>query len=231
MTNFLPSTLLRWDWIIFTATTTAFVAHMYYNNNNSHKYKKSRTSRSTKQVSFQLDDATDGVQNIGMIHRSITEMIPSIDFRLSSPKIIGLLFAAKWCPDCTDIVPSIGRILDTSRVATSKSNDDDANDWIQIIYISSDSDEESIQQFKPKNMLHIPYDAIDERTRIKQLYSTCAAKEMKTLQIITRKHGIPALILLNAQTGAILAENAIDDVINPNNSEQQILDRWKQLLV
>lgn len=222
----LPTGLLRWDWVLFTATTTAFVAHMYYINNDTilSRTKKARSSRPMKQVSFRLD-TTNIRPTTTTIHSSLTDMLPSIDFGTSPPKMIGLLFAAKWCPDCTNVVPAIGKVTDAAA-----SNEDD-KDWLKVIYVSSDIDEMSIQQFKPSTMLHIAHSAVDERTHIKQLYSTCAAKEMSALQIPTRKNGIPTLILLNSITGTILSENGVEDVMDSATTEQQVLERWKQLLL
>jgi Thioredoxin-like len=216
---------LRWDWVLFTATTTAFVAHMYYLNNDTmlSRNKKARSSRNLKQVSFRLE-TTDLQQSPTKLHSSLTDMLSSVDFGTSPPKMIGLLFAAKWCPDCTNVVPAIGKVTDA--VAA---NDAD-KDWMKVIYISSDVDETSIQQFKPSAMLHIPHSAVNERTNIKQLYATCAAKEMSALQIPSRKNGIPTLILLNSATGALLSENGVDDVMDPATTDQQVLARWKQLL-
>jgi thiol-disulfide isomerase/thioredoxin len=221
MTLTIPAALLRWDWVLFTATTTAFVAHMYYLNNDSIllRNKKARSSRPMKQVSFRLDK-TEIQPTIPLLHSSLSDVLPSIDFGASPPKMIGLLFAAKWCPDCTNVVPAIGRVMDAVD-----------QDLLKVIYISSDTDEMSIQQFKPSSMLHIPHSAVEERTRIKQQYSTCAAKEMGALQIPSRKHGIPTLILINALTGTILSEDGVEDVMDPATTDQQVLDRWKGLLV
>ena len=226
MTVAWPAGLLRWDWVLFTATTTAFVAHMYYLNNDAIllRNKKSRSSRNMKQVSFRLDK-TDLQPTTTKIHSSLTDILPSVDFGTSSPKMIGLLFAAKWCPDCTNVVPAIGKATDA--VAT----DDDDKDWLKVIYISSDTDEISIQKFKPSSMLHVPHSEVNERSHIKQLYSTCASKEMSALQILKRKHGIPTLILLNSATGTILSESGVDDVMDPTTTDQQVLARWKQLLL
>ena len=221
----LPFGLLRWDWVLFTATATAFVAHMYYQNSDTilSRNKRARTSRNTKQVSFRLDSKDDHPTTIKM-HTSVIDMLPSIDFGTSSPIMIGLLFAAKWCPDCTNVVPAIGKVTDA--VAT----DDADKDWLKVIYVSSDIDEMAIQQFKPSSMLHIPHSAVNERTSIKQRYSTCAAKEMTALQISSRKNGVPTLILINSSSGTTLSENGIDDVMDPATTAQQVLDRWKQLL-
>ena len=213
----------RWDWVLFSASATAFVAHMYYNEAVLSRNKKSRSSRHTKQVSFQLD-TKDSQPPKSTVHSSISELLPSIDFGTSSPKMIGLLFAAKWCPDCTNVVPAIGKVTDAVAVG-------DDPDWLKVIYISSDFDEIAIQQFKPSSMYHIPHGAVEERTRVKRQYSTCAAKEMTALDIPSRKGGIPTLLLLDAITGTLIYENGADDVMDPNTSNQQVLDRWKKLLL
>ena len=222
----LPNGIFRWDWFLFTATTTAFVAHMYYLSNDAilSRNKKARSSRPMKQVSFRLDKSENQAA-APLIHPSINEMLPSIEFGASSPpQMIGLLFAAKWCPDCTNVVPAIGKVID------AVANGEEDRDWFKVIYISSDTDEMSIQQFKPSSMLHIPHSAVEERTRIKQRYSTCAAKEMSALQIPLRKNGIPTLLLLNAMTGTILSENGVDDVMDPATTDLHVINQWKKLL-
>lgn len=223
----IPAGLLRWDWVLFTATTTAFVAHMYYMNNDTilSRNKKARSSRPMKQVSFRLDKTEIQQPATLSLHSSLNDLLPSIEFGTSSPRMIGLLFAAKWCPDCTNVVPAIGKVTD----AVGLSEED--QDWLKVIYISSDTDEMSIQQFKPSSMLHIPHSAVEERTRIKQYYSTCAAKEMSALQIPKRKNGIPTLILINTLTGTIVSESGVDDVMDPVTTDQQVLDQWKRLLL
>jgi thiol-disulfide isomerase/thioredoxin len=224
---------------------------MYHCKNSNTKYpykrKKSRTN-TTKQVSFRLDKVEtqqqpqqQQQQQQPMVHSSITELLPSIDFTTASsiqqpPKVIGLLFAAKWCPNCTNVIPAIGKVMEVAVAAdvstTAKATDDDKN-WLQMIYISSDVDELSIQQFKPKYILHVPFDAIMERTKLKQKFAVCAAKEMTTLQITTRRHGIPTLLLLNAATGTVVSETGVDDVMNNiaiESNPQAVLDQWEQLV-
>jgi thiol-disulfide isomerase/thioredoxin len=169
-----------------------------------------------------------------VVHSSITELLPSIDFTTVAsiqkpPKVIGLPFAAKWCPDCTNVVPAIGKVMEVPVAAdvstTAKATDDNKN-WLQKIYVSSDVDELSIQQFKPKHILHVPFDAIMERTKLKQKFAVCAAKE-----ITTRRHGIPTLLLLNAALGNVRSETGVDDVINNIATEfnpQSVLNLWKK---
>jgi thiol-disulfide isomerase/thioredoxin len=227
--------LLRLDLLLFSATAAAFVGHLYSTSSQRSVSTdtKKRRSRSQKQVSFRSDMSTDIIPSGSVssmdVHSSIQDMMPSI-FAFgtlpSSTKIIGLLFAAKWCPDCTNVVPAIGKVTDETALTSLIVEPT----WLQIVYISSDVDEETIQQFKPSTMLHIPYDAVEERRNIKRKYNACAAKEMEILDMQqTRVHGIPTLILLKASTGAILTENGVEDVMN-SSTPDQVLEQWKNLL-
>jgi thiol-disulfide isomerase/thioredoxin len=212
---------LRWDLLLFSATAAAFVGHQRYSNRSPR-----RRQRSLKQVSFKLDNVASNKEKYNSsrteVHSSIREMVPSIDFGVSSPKIVGLLFAASWCPDCTDVIPAIGKVMDTAEEAGNPIG-------LSIIYVSSDNDEDSILQFKPKSLLHIPYDAVEERSELKRKYQTCASKETSILDMKeTRKHGIPTLILLEASTGSVFTEHGVDDVMNNPTRPFQVLELWKE---
>jgi hypothetical protein len=56
---------------------------------------------------------------------------------------------------------------------------------------------------------------------------------MTALQITTRRHGIPTLLLLNAATGIVVSETGVDDVMNniaTESNPQAVLDQWKKLV-
>jgi thiol-disulfide isomerase/thioredoxin len=152
------------------------------------------------------------------VHPSIVALMPSVEFSRPKP-IAGLLFAASWCPDCTDVVPAIGQ------VAASSSG----QQLLDVIYVASDHDEPALLQFKPSSLRHVPFAAEPERSELKRKFRTCAAKEMSSLGLSERKNGIPTLILLDSSTGGVLTENAVDDVMSGMPIED-VLGKWKSLM-
>lgn len=205
------------DLALFSATAAAFVGHLYLQR------MPCRRARTQKQVSFRLDPPLEVKAQV-LLHPSIAAAMPSL-FELGGkqqqpcPPIIGLLFAAGWCPDCTDVVPAVGKVLLESS----------AQRLVEIIYVGSDNNEEALLKFKPAVMKHIPIAAVQERSDLKRKFRTCAAKEMSNLGITDRKNGIPTLILLEAATGRTLSEAGIDDVTK-GGSPARVLDGWRDLL-
>jgi thiol-disulfide isomerase/thioredoxin len=153
------------------------------------------------------------------VHPSILALMPSVEFSHPKP-IVGLLFAASWCPDCTDVVPAIGQVASSSS----------GQELLDVIYVASDHDEPAVQHFKPSSLRHVPIAAEPERSDLKRKFRTCAAKEMSNLGISERENGIPTLILLDSITGSVITETAVDDVMSgmPVND---ILDKWKSLMI
>lgn len=198
-------TLVSLELALFTATAAAFVNHLYYQR------KPCRRATTQKQVSFKLEPEPRMA-----VHASIADMAPSVEFAQPPPPIIGLLFAAGWCPDCTNVVPAVGKI------ASSQS-------LVEVVYVGSDQSEEELLKFKPPALKHIPIAAAQERSDLKRMFSTCAAKERSSLGISNRKNGIPTLILLESATGRILTEAGVDDVVKGDSSES-VLNGWRELL-
>jgi len=137
--------------------------------------------------------------------------------------ILGLLFAASWCDDCWDVVPLIEKIARLPK-----------NDVITIVYISSDRSETEMKNYQPDVFASIPYDAQVERSNLKRHFGVCAKKEMLELNMTesTRKYGTPTLILLDAETGRVLTETGVENVVENvvNQNPFDVLKSWKALL-
>lgn len=208
-------TLVPLDLVLFSATAAAFVGHLYY------KRKPCRRARTQKQVSFRMQPT-----QLELLHPSIAAMMPLLKSPSSSasppvPPIIGLLFAASWCPDCFDVVPRVGNVVAASANSLSP--------LVEVIYVASDTNESEMLKFKPATLQHISLDAVQERSDLKRKFRTCAAKEMEDLRITDRKKGIPTLILLDSSTGRILTETGVDDVMK-GGSSLSVLSKWRDLL-
>ena len=202
------ATLLSLDFALFAATASAFVglAHHY-------QRRPIRRASTRRHVSFIEEDAA------AVSLPLIEEVVKSSRVKGNRP-ILGLLFAAGWCPDCWDVVPAVGRI--------AKEN----SSLVDFVYVSSDISEAEMLQFKPSSLHHIPYDDVEQRTALKRQFHTCAAKEMDALGISNRQHGTPTLILLETATGRVLSENGVDDVMKSGSSSSpsQVLGVWKAML-
>jgi nucleoredoxin len=196
------------DLALFGISATAMLAYRMSKN------QPCRHARTDKSVNFGKNTRVE-------MHPSIRKMLfpGSSDAIKRCPPIIGLLFAASWCPDCSEIVPRTGQVaaLDNSNL-------------IDIYYVSSDTSENEMLQFKPPCMFHIPFSYDETRSQLKRKFAVCAQKEMNDLGIgmSERKHGIPTLILLNAATGKILAEHATEDIVEL--SPRAALSKWSFLL-
>jgi Thioredoxin-like len=214
------STLWR-DLALFTATAAAFVGHLQQRQTQQQQHPRLPGNDCDIRRAASANDPTPI-----NVHASIQAMMPSMAMSHSSAPIIGLLFAASWCPDCWQVVPKVGKVAEYAQ------SDDQPNCLVDIVYVSSDASEADILKFKSASLKHIPFEARQERADLKRTFQTCAAKEMHDLGMTaTRLHGIPTLILLETATGRTLTVNGVDDVMQRNtDSFEQVLKKWKDLL-
>lgn len=150
--------------------------------------------------------------------RRVTFQLPDNMLPATNAKVLGLLFAASWCPDCTDVVPAIGKCVEK----VDKS-------FLEVFYVSSDRNDDEMKGFLPDSLNEIPFQMADQRRHLKQKYLTCAAKEMEELGLSNRDYGLPTLMLIEASSGRVLTQSAHEDVMNVSNAEE-IVKQWKALL-
>jgi nucleoredoxin len=90
--------------------------------------------------------------------------------------VIALYFSASWCPPCRVFTPVLSKFYNDALAAGKP---------FQCIYISSDQDEESFQDyFSHMSFLALPFDAMEIRNKL--------ASEYKI-------KGIPTLVFVNRQ--------------------------------
>lgn len=98
-------------------------------------------------------------------------------------QVVGLYFSAHWCGPCRHFTPQLAKIYEEMKSQGKE---------IEIVFISSDSDESSFTEyFKEMPWLALPFNERDNQ---------------KKLSIKYEIRGIPSLILLNGN-GAILSSN------------------------
>jgi thiol-disulfide isomerase/thioredoxin len=179
----------------FSVTAALIVAKLCFDH-----YHAVTTHRSKRRVSFKVPGECS--------------LLPG-----TSQPILGVLFAAAWCPDCADVVPAIGKLL----------NAIPEQSVIEIYYVGSESSEYELKKFVPKSIKIIPFGAADQRADLKRHFQTCAKKEMSELGLSDRKHGIPTLLLIETATGRILSEDGVDHVMHGKNPES-IFRKWADML-
>ena len=140
--------------------------------------------------------------------------------------LLGLYFAAAWCPDCTGVTPVLDKVFTQQKPPKV----------FDLIYVSSDKDEAQLQGNLPSpSWGFVPFDHEQERSNLKRYFGACAAKEVALLDMKAedRLSGIPTLILVDKKTGNIVTRDGVDDIMannDDNGGAQAAVAKWKGLL-
>lgn len=147
----------------------------------------------------------------------LSDRFPSLPLQSGAP-LLGLYFAASWCPDCRDVTPAI----DVFAFANKKD--------VQVVYISSDTLEAQMKEYVPSSFSVVPFDYEEERADLKRHFGACAAKERGPLGMTPeeRKFGIPTLIILERATGTVVTSGGVDDIMG--SSGESVVGKWKSVL-
>jgi thiol-disulfide isomerase/thioredoxin len=135
----------------------------------------------------------------------------------STDGLVGILFAAGWCDDCQAFVPLLQKFVEMNQKQERQELDGPRQSFT-VLYVSSDRSREELDRFKPTSWLEVPYEQAQERIQLKRHFGACAKKELADPDLgmtgHDRRHGIPTLVLVEASTGQIVAENGVDRVTN-----------------
>jgi hypothetical protein len=145
---------------------------------------------------------------------------PALEPAFQQSRMVGLYFCGAWCPDCQAATPAVRRVLQ------SDANDDQT---LAVVYISSDKTMEEMQNYLPACMMAVDFHEVDQRSGLKRYFGACAQSEQNALQV-TRKHGIPSLILLDSATARVLTDRGVDHCCGAAGSADQVLEGWKRML-
>lgn len=79
---------------------------------------------------------------------------------------------------------------------------------LEVIWVSSDDSPRQFQEYGAKmgNWLAVPFEDTALRTRLKQEYRVCAAKEQATVGLKDRKRGIPTLAVVKPDGSPVTME-------------------------
>ena len=233
MSNSKAQFLFRLDLVLFVATASALAGYYRYQQRRPVRRASTRLHVSfgvtgNDENAAKKSDATTvpAVVSLSLLEELHVSSSSSSSSSKTRP-ILGLLFAASWCPDCN---ASSGVVSAVGRVAAEHSRT-----VLDLVYVSSDTSEAELLQFKPQSMRHVPFDNVELRTALKRQFRTCASREVGDVlvsgggHVLQRVHGIPTLILLDTATGRVLTTNGVDDVMKAD-SPSQVLQKWNSML-
>jgi len=142
---------------------------------------------------------------------------PSLTNAFAKSEIVGLYWAANWCPMSTPITEALDEAFSGKRNTLLYPDEMESYDaategrkQLSIVYISSDSSEEEMTDYIRGGWQSIPYDST-ERTELKKHFRVCAKRELAELGF-ERKFEIPTLMILDGHTHGVISTNGVDDI-------------------
>ncbi|CAF1456072.1 unnamed protein product [Adineta steineri] len=124
----------------------------------------------------------------GSVHNKAKEEI-NLNDRKYKGKIYGLYFGAKWCEPCRNFTTLLTELYQEFHREKK----------FKIIYISSDNDEESFNEYR-KNMPWLAVDFKQQKLR----------EDLSTKFDVT---GLPKLVLIDGDTGKTICTNAREQIL------------------
>jgi hypothetical protein len=150
----------------------------------------------------------------------------TLQYPLKHAKLVGLYFAASWCPHSTPVTEALEEYFQKTILPPLDEEDGPPEEQasLAIVHVSSDKKEDQFLDYVRKNWITVPFGS-DEQTALKRHFSTCAKYEMEALGI-ERKHEIPTLLIIDSETQTVLTANGADDL---DEYEDKALDHWMEL--
>lgn len=140
---------------------------------------------------------------------------PTLNTAFAQSDLVGLYFAASWCPMSTGPTNLLGEIF-----GEFMANDPSK---FALVYVSSDTDAQSMASYMKPGWLGVPFDSA-ERTGLKKHFSVCAQRELQELEM-ERKYEIPSLFLFDGATRGLISTHGVQDLKNYQSME--VYDVWK----
>jgi len=151
----------------------------------------------------------------------------SLQYALRNSQLVGLYFAASWCPHSTPVTALLDEhfrdiILPPPEGENPKNLPQ--RHGFSIVYVSSDRDAKEMKGYIQPNWMAVPFES-EDRTALKGHFKTCAKRELNELGF-ERKHEIPTLIILSGATHEVLTFHGVKDV---KEYGSQAIDHWMEL--
>ena len=128
--------------------------------------------------------------------------------------VLALYFAADWCPDCRAFQPFLNRFYETAGTS------------LDLVFVGSDaSAEDQLVHLKDKQgpWWMVPF-ADETRAQLKRRFGVCAEAEVSELSPISRKAGIPTLVVIR-RNGEVVDFHAADKI---KRDGVKALAEWQQ---
>jgi len=223
-------------------------AEMKNKIHDRHKKKAEKMKRQMmKQQQQQQEESTESNKSMGddddndLADASPLQKFPSLQYALEYSDMVGIYFAASWCPDSTPATQTLMKTFGSSSSSSSlllpPQTDDNKGENppskrypFSIVYVSSDkSEQDALTYGDLENWIRVPFES-SERTELKRHFQTCANSEKKKLNV-HRKYGIPTLIIVDSDTESVLTTDGMGDV--ESLGADSAIERWEhmQLLV
>lgn len=155
---------------------------------------------------------------------------PTLQYPLQHAKLVGLYFAASWCPHSTPVTAALDEYYQKLILPPKSQEEEDSavvteQYPLAIVHVSSDTKEAKFDEYLRPNWIAVPFESI-ERTALKKHFEVCSKPEVESLGI-HRKHEIPTLLIIDSETQTILTTNGVDDL---EEFKEQALQHWTELL-
>ena len=148
---------------------------------------------------------------------TILTKFPSLQPAATKP-LLGLYFAASWCPDCSGTTPLVGELAAAN------------TDSLAVVYVASDHTPEQMSSYVPKSLAFVPFEKEQERADLKRHFGACGFKELAALGMTgaDRKHGLPTLIILDPATDNIITTDGVN-ALSGSEKDSAVSGWLKQL--
>ena len=146
---------------------------------------------------------------------------PTVSDALKHANLVGLYFAASWCPMSTPITNLLGESFAPDLLYTGQESE---NQQLAIVHVSSDVTESDMQDYLKPGWIAVPFGSA-EQDSLKRHFSVCAKRELEELGM-DRKYEIPTLIILDGETHGVITTNGAHDL---EEEGKQALDHWVEL--
>mmetsp|Transcript_17766 Transcript_17766/g.26954 ORF Transcript_17766/g.26954 Transcript_17766/m.26954 type:complete len:197 (+) Transcript_17766:23-613(+) len=159
--------------------------------------------------------ATFVEDEIGERHLS---QFQTIDLAFERADMVGLYFAASWCPMSTPPTKLLESIFTPAFLSPPSGN----KAKFAIVYVSSDKEIGAMESYMKPNWIGVPFQS-EEQTAIKKHFLVCSKRELKELQI-NRKHEIPSLFIFDSDTRNLITTDGVADIKRYGTVD--VLDYW-----
>lgn len=152
----------------------------------------------------------------------------SLSYALANTDLVGLYFAAAWCPMSTPVTNDLesafsgGKAAGTLLVPGDETLTEKVHRPLAIVYVSSDKSDEEMKRYShEKGWINVPYDS-PERNDVKRHFRVCAKRELEELGF-DRKMEIPTLIIIDSVTQGVLTTSGASDL---KEYGDKAIDHW-----